>query len=275
MSKILSIITINLNNVSGLAQTIKSVRNQLFNDFEYLIIDGKSTDGSLEVIKENSDLLSFWVSEQDNGVYEAMNKGIKEAQGTYLLFLNSGDFLIGDTVLQEVFSEKLSADIIVCGVNILKNNKIITTILPDEAITFGSIYHKGLNHQSTFIIKNLFDRLGLYREEYKYNGDIEFWYRSIILNGATTQSIPITLTNYNLDGISTINSNKPDFHDELTRIFNHPVLKRITPDYDSWKKEIRENKLLYWAKSKKVIFYSIKLIYIFSAAFSNIIKKKE
>jgi glycosyltransferase involved in cell wall biosynthesis len=274
MSPILSIITINLNNVSGLVKTILSVRNQTFKNFEYLIIDGKSTDGSLEVIRENSDLLAFWISEQDTGVYQAMNKGIKKACGDYLLFLNSGDFLFDDTVLQKVFSEKHSKDIIACGVNIVKNNKTMTTTLPDKPITFSSLYLKGLNHQSTFIKKDLFDKLGLYDEEFVYHGDIEFWFRSIILNGVSTHSIPIILTNYNLEGKSTLNSDNSDFREELAKIFNHPVLKRIVPDYDSWKREKRENNVLYWAKSKKVIFSSIKLIYRFSAALSNLTKNK-
>lgn len=274
MSLTLSIITINLNNASGLEKTILSVRNQTFKNFEYLIIDGKSTDGSLEVIKENSDLLSFWSSEPDSGVYQAMNKGIKNAQGTYLLFLNSGDFLSDNTVLQKVFSENRSIDIIACGVNIVKNNKTITTIQPDMSITFSSLYLKGLNHQSTFIKKDLFDKLGLFDEKFVYHGDIEFWFRSIILNGVSTQSIPIVLTNYNLEGISTLNSNNSDFRKELARIFNHPVLKKIAPDYDSWKREYSENRVLYWAKSKKVIFNSLKLIYRFSAALSKLTKNK-
>ena len=85
----LSIITINLNNVIGLEKTITSVINQNFLDFEYIIIDGSSTDGSLEIIKKYAEKIAYCVSEPDKGIYNAMNKGLKKASGQYCLFLNS------------------------------------------------------------------------------------------------------------------------------------------------------------------------------------------
>ena len=87
----LSIITINRNNAAGLRRTIESVVSQTYTEFEYIIIDGASTDESVDVIKEYADKITFWVSEPDNGIYNAMNKGILKAKGEYLLFLNSGD----------------------------------------------------------------------------------------------------------------------------------------------------------------------------------------
>ena len=99
----LSIVTINLNNVAGLHETIISVLNQSSADLEYIIIDGGSTDGSAELIKEYSDRIYYWVSEPDSGIYNAMNKGIRKASGEYLLFLNSGDALASDNIVEEVF----------------------------------------------------------------------------------------------------------------------------------------------------------------------------
>ena len=87
----LSIITINYNNREGLRKTIESVVNQTYRNFEYIIIDGGSTDGSVEVVKEYADRISYWVSEPDNGIYNAMNKGVLAANGKYIQFLNSGD----------------------------------------------------------------------------------------------------------------------------------------------------------------------------------------
>ena len=86
-----SIITINYNNVEGLRNTIKSVVNQTYTDYEFIIIDGGSTDGSVEVIKEYANIITYWVSEPDKGIYNAMNKGIEVANGEYLNFMNSGD----------------------------------------------------------------------------------------------------------------------------------------------------------------------------------------
>ena len=91
----ISIITINLNNKDGLKRTIESVINQnKFDIIEYIIIDGGSTDGSVDIIKEYNDKITYWVSEKDKGIYNAMNNGIKASSGDYLLFLNSGDHLI-------------------------------------------------------------------------------------------------------------------------------------------------------------------------------------
>ena len=85
----LSIITINYNNCDGLRKTIESVIAQTTRDFEYIVIDGGSTDGSVDVIKEYADYIDYWVSEPDKGIYNAMNKGTRAAHGDFLLFLNS------------------------------------------------------------------------------------------------------------------------------------------------------------------------------------------
>ena len=98
-----SIITVNYNNKEGLRKTIESVIHQTFNDYEYIIIDGGSTDGSVDIIKEYNDKISYWISEKDKGIYNAMNKGIRVSTGDYLLFLNSGDHLSENNVLEKVF----------------------------------------------------------------------------------------------------------------------------------------------------------------------------
>src|SRR6476661_6946695 len=99
---ILSVITINLNNRQGLSDTIKSVSGQTFRDFEFIVVDGDSTDGSKEVIKLNEKIITSSLSEKDSGIYDAMNKGIRRASGDYLLFLNSGDTLVSDDTLKNV-----------------------------------------------------------------------------------------------------------------------------------------------------------------------------
>ena len=99
----ISIITINLNNVSGLENTLSSVRAQTFRDFEQIVVDGGSSDGSVDVIRANSDWIAQWISEPDSGIYNAMNKGVRMASGDYLLFLNSGDCLASPKVLENVF----------------------------------------------------------------------------------------------------------------------------------------------------------------------------
>ena len=112
-NKKLSVITINYNNKNGLIKTINSVINQTYKDFEFIIIDGGSTDGSLEVIQEYSGQINYWVSEPDNGIYHAMNKGIVMAKGEYCNFMNSGDCFFDEQVLKNAFSHNLSVDIFI------------------------------------------------------------------------------------------------------------------------------------------------------------------
>ena len=91
MKKKVSVITVNYNNLKGLERTISSVLSQSFSDFEYIIVDGGSTDGSKEYIESKQEYINQWVSEKDHGVYNAMNKAIRMAQGEYCIFMNSGD----------------------------------------------------------------------------------------------------------------------------------------------------------------------------------------
>ena len=148
---LLSIITINLNNRKGLSKTIKSVIKQTYRSIEYIIIDGGSEDGSIELIESYAARLSFWSSEKDSGVYEAMNKGVLRSRGNYLLFLNSGDFLLEPTTISQVFAAEQSADILLGRCHISKGGEVVHITDPPNEITFGYLYNIGLNHQSTFI----------------------------------------------------------------------------------------------------------------------------
>ena len=96
----LSIITINYNNQEGLKKTIESVVSQTMRDFEWIVIDGGSTDGGKEIIEQNKQCLDYWCSEPDKGIYHAMNKGIRASHGDYLMFLNSGDSLYDNKVIE-------------------------------------------------------------------------------------------------------------------------------------------------------------------------------
>jgi glycosyltransferase involved in cell wall biosynthesis len=109
---LISIITINLNDLKGLQKTFHSIQNQCYSDFEHLVIDGDSDDGSKEFIKANSHKISFSSSEPDRGVYDAMNKGISRSRGSYLLFLNSGDSFLNENSLQILLDSSNGEDLI-------------------------------------------------------------------------------------------------------------------------------------------------------------------
>lgn len=171
----LSIITVNYNNCSGLHKTLVSVQKQTARDsFEFIIVDGKSTDGSLELINEYDTLLiDKWISESDNGIYEAMNKGISIAEGEYLLFLNSGDWLYNDFVIESCLPY-FKADIVYGNAWFKKGKREWVEKYPSK-LSFYFFYQYTLNHQSTFIKASLFNDYGMYREDLKINSDWEFF----------------------------------------------------------------------------------------------------
>ena len=166
MNKI-SVITINYNDKVGLKKTIDSVVNQSFKDFEFIVIDGASTDGSVSVIEENKNQIAYWVSEPDSGVYNAMNKGIKAATGDFVIFMNSGDCFYSNSVLEEVSSELTTDFDIYYGDNykVSPNSKRFKTY-PDK-LQFSFFYSSCINHQSTFIRRSLFEDHFYYNENYK------------------------------------------------------------------------------------------------------------
>lgn len=145
----LSIITINLNNKNGLSETISSVIAQTFTDYEYIIIDGQSTDGSLEVIKQNANHINQWISENDHGIYNAMNKGLNLAKGEYCLFLNSGDSLYDSDVLQVLFSQSFTEDIISGGIELYSHTKKWISIPTPQHFSF--YFHQWLATSSGYI----------------------------------------------------------------------------------------------------------------------------
>jgi glycosyltransferase involved in cell wall biosynthesis len=265
----ITIITVNLNNTSGLQKTIESVISQSFQDYEFILVDGASTDGSVELIKENAQCITKWVSEPDTGIYQAMNKGIRMATGEYLLFLNSGDFLVDNHVLKNVFSQERSADILCGKCNISNEGVVVHTTNPPQNITFGTLYFNGLSHQSTFIKKELFQRIGYYRENFRINSDIEFWYRSIIWEGASTEKLDFIISDYNLDGLSSKENRTEEFLFEHKEILADPRLQKFIPDYDNWKKIKQEMKPLYWIKGKKVLYTFLLYIYKLALLYSK------
>ena len=156
----------------GLKATFKSVLSQKDIDLEYIIIDGNSSDGSKEFLRENFANIDYWVSEPDNGIYHAMNKGIVQSRGDYLLFLNSGDCLIEDLTLNKVCSKLSTFELIFFN---FFNQKIKKEFLYFTDFWFQTPYC----HQAIFFKKSVFDDLGLYNEKLKIVADWEIMLRAI------------------------------------------------------------------------------------------------
>lgn len=197
-----SIITVNFNNKEGLRATIESVIHQTFRDFEFIIIDGGSTDGSADVLKEYDSWINYWISEPDGGIYQGMNKGIQKATGEYLNFMNSGDCFYNEEVLQNIFDKQSTSDIIV-GKDYHYNPETqqgFSTILPPR-ISMLTFYIQTLPHQSSFFKRELFKDT-LYDESLKIVADIKFYIQKICVEDCSIELTDIIICRREPDGIS-------------------------------------------------------------------------
>lgn len=223
----LSIVTINYNNYNGLRTTIESVLSQSWRDFEWIIIDGGSRDGSANLIVEIASLkhsnVSYWCSEKDTGIYNAMNKGISIAKGEYILFLNSGDSLYKKTTLEEVFCNKeiLIGDILYGNAMLCYEDKKLLQKQP-ETVSLSFFYWNTINHQASFIKRCLFEDKK-YEECYKICSDWCFWIECCFQN-KIFQHIDLIVSNSDMSGISA--SNK-----ELTEKERSIVIDKFLPKY--------------------------------------------
>lgn len=201
-----SIITVNYNNKEGLRKTIESVIHQTYRDFEYIVIDGGSTDGSADVLKEFDKDITYWVSEKDSGIYNAMNKGIAKATGDYLNFMNSGDNFYNEQVLEHLSTKDLSADIVV-GRDYHFNEttqQSFATILPSR-ISMLTFVHNTLPHQSTFFKRQLFDN-SPYDESLKLVADVKFYIQKICVEQCSVQLVNDIICRREPDGVSSANN---------------------------------------------------------------------
>lgn len=198
---LISIITVSYNVVNTIEETILSVINQNFEDYEYIIIDGGSTDGTKDIIEKYEDKISFWVSEPDKGIFDAMNKGISLANGEWLNFMNAGDSFYDLNVFKSVFSVPRTSDVIY-GDNMLCYQWSQILLSPDEIS--NTTQYMVFGHQTTFtrrelLLKYLFDC------SYKIAADYDFFFR-VYRDGHSFEYIPICISKFSAaDGVSNNN----------------------------------------------------------------------
>lgn len=258
-----SIITVNYNHRDGLVKTIESVINQTFTDYEYIIIDAGSDDGSVDVIKEYSDHITFWVSERDKGIYNGMNKGIAQATGTYINFMNSGDVFYSQDTLEKVCELMDGSDFII-GKDFNQDpetGEVFTTILPTR-ISMAAFYMWTLPHQSAFIGRSLFNE-SPYDETLRIVADWKFYLDKIVYENKTVQLLDLAISNREQEGVSISQASK-------TVEERHKVLSTLLPpgiykDYETLAKLDRSTlykllALLDNKKSRKWISYFIKVL---------------
>lgn len=231
----MSIITVCLNNIKGLKKTRDSIKKQNFRNFEWIVIDGNSCDGTYNFLNSIKDEVIF-KSEPDIGIYDAMNKGIDIACGEYLVFLNAGDYFYNKNVLKNIYSD-FTADIVVGRINIVYpyNKKEKIRRIDKQDIRKKYLYHKAIPHQASFIKRILFDIYGGYDCEYKICGDRDFFYRAL-KNGSTLRFSNVCVATYSMDGISTVMRDTKMYTNEMRRYREKNfskiyIIKRIIIDY--------------------------------------------
>jgi glycosyltransferase involved in cell wall biosynthesis len=164
---LVSVITVVLNGVDHIERTITSVINQTYKNIEYIVIDGGSSDGTQAAIKKHENQLSFWMSESDHGIYDAMNKGINVATGDWLFFLGSDDALFAEATIEEV-AHSLKNDLsLVFGNIVYQDQRVIKSRL-----NVFTLLHNTVHHQSAFYNRDLF-RTWRYDASFKLISDFE------------------------------------------------------------------------------------------------------
>ena len=260
---VLTIITINRNNAAGLEKTMQSVLSQTCVDFEYVVVDGASTDGSVEIIRRYADHFGDrlkWISEPDKGIYNAMNKGIRMASEEYLEFLNSGDCLVSETVVANIYQalKDTGSPSILYG-NMLKDlpeNRIRKTshFSGKEEFTLLRFYFGTLNHSSAFIRKSLFDKYGLYDESLRIVSDWKWFLQAIVLGEEKPVYVNVDVSLFDMTGVSETNP-------ELTKKERKEVLSTLIPapilaDYDGWAFQLEQmNRLKRYPWAYKMVWF--------------------
>ncbi len=212
----LSIITVNYNDAEGLERTIKSVVSQSFKDYEFIVIDGGSTDNSVDVINEYESYIDYWVSEPDGGIYSGMNKGLRQAKGEYVNFMNGGDSYHSENVLEELFSLGIDADIIT-GAHYGSPHPNVG----EKGVTMLNLYTGAIDHQASFIKREV-ALCHLYDESFRIVSDWKFFVEALIFDNCSFYYVDMIVVDVDMSGISNTNI-------ELDRKEREKVLRDLFP----------------------------------------------
>lgn len=258
----LSIITITYNNAEGLRKTLASVASQTFRDFEHIIVDGGSTDDSVEIIREYTSANGAqgggcqtgqksqtgrtkecpqirWISEKDKGIYDAQNKGIRLAHGEYCYFLNAGDTFCNEHVLELIFKPlTFNLSPLTSTPDILYGNEIIVDgngqrvgIARGVANpSFVGLYNSCMKHQASFIRRELFEQYGMYDPDMRICADFDWFFRVIAFHDdVTLQYKDVDIAYFENTGLSY---HAPELcAKERQQILNRYMSKRMQRDY--------------------------------------------
>jgi glycosyltransferase involved in cell wall biosynthesis len=241
----LSIITINWNNADGLEKTMRSVVKQNEKEFEYVVVDGGSTDESVEVIKKYALQREIvWSSERDNGIYNGMNKGIQKARGEYIMILNSGDYLADDNVvgclLKSIESDGYPSVYYGNIIKIWPDGKTLIDHQIGGEISMISFYSGTLNPDGAMIKKSLFEKYGYFDENMKICSDWAWLMNVLALHGETSKRCSINTIYFDMTGVSEGGEKSlKTIKSERRQVLEKALPAAVLADYDKYATDIR------------------------------------
>lgn len=225
----LSIITICYNNIEGLKATMESILSQTFKDFEWIVIDGGSTDGSKELLEKNNTHIAYWVSEPDRGIYHAMNKGIARAKGDFCQFLNSGDYFIEADTLKKVFASNELADVNYGDQWCVKNGMVVERRTYPDHMSLTYLFRAPLGHQASFFRTSIIKKHP-YLEQYTISADRAF-FLFLYIHGYRFQHLQLPVVYFDTEGIGsnekTLEERRRQFHSIKREFFSDQIIKDI------------------------------------------------
>lgn len=203
-----SIITVCKNSEKTIEKTIKSVIEQTYKNIEYIIIDGKSTDNTAGIIKKYINKISHYINEEDNGIYDAMNKGVNLATGDYISFLNADDRLFDELSIERVCKQiknnnSEAIDVFYGNVLILDQETGRANVWKPAPVSRFSLFRSALPHPATFYRKGAFKKNGLFNENISIAADYDWVVRGLIKNGLQFKNIDCLTAMFSKGGVST------------------------------------------------------------------------
>jgi len=246
----ITVVTVCFNALATIETTIKSVVEQKFDNYEYIIIDGGSTDGTVEVIKKHENNINYWISEVDKGIYDAMNKGLKASKGKYVYFLNSGDKFVDDKVLSAANTAISNSSVdIICGkvlvTSDVQHENIVTTYpkYKTNETDFVKLFDSCFCHQALFVSKRAYLEVGGFDLNFKVFSDF-FTMGRILNSGQSLAYCDLMIAFFNNNGVSSNWVNVRALESEKKEIFK--------------KLGVKKSRILYFVKSIKTEFFIIK-----------------
>ena len=240
----LSIITINRNNAAGLEKTMQSVVSQTNKDLEYIVVDGASTDESVEVIRRFAEQRAVrWVSERDNGIYNAMNKGIRMAQGEYIMILNSGDHLATPQVIEQMEQALIANNMpdILYGnmIKIWPDGKTLRDRQLQDDYSLFNFYQGTLNPDGTYIRRSLFEQFGPFDEGMKICSDWEWMLKTVGMNGVKPLHVNLDTLYFDMTGVSEGGErSQKTIQNERRQVLQQTLPAPVLKDYDRYADDI-------------------------------------